>query len=110
MSRMANRQLAILRILASGRKITQQELAERTESCSKTIERDLVDLSADYDITVKRGRCGGVWLNPVSVVGRQYLTRSELAYIAESVANRTDGDSQTQASILKKINLARDKP
>lgn len=103
MSRMANRQLAILRILECGRKVTIREICEKTESSKSTILRDLLDLSVDYPIETETGKYGGVRMTPVAKVGRQYLTRDELDYIAGAVSAVSFGSEKIRDSILQKI-------
>ena len=100
---MANRQLAVMRII-SKKFVPIPKIAEEVEASEKTIDRDLLDLSGDYDIETKKGRYGGVRMNPAAVVGQQYLTKTELAYIADAVSEKEDGDSEIRASVLKKIN------
>jgi predicted DNA-binding transcriptional regulator YafY len=103
MSRIADRQLAILLILASGHKIAVWKIAEQIEASVKTIYRDLIDLSAKYPINIERGRYGGVWMAPAAAVGRQYLTKAELAYAFNVISARPVEDGEIRSSILKKI-------
>lgn len=110
MSRMADRQLAILRILESGRKVKIRGICDRTESSRSTVLRDLIDLSAYYPIYIVRGRYGGVRMDPVAVVGRQYLMKTELAYIFDVVSVRPSEDGEIRNSVLQKINSKWDKP
>ena len=102
MSRMATRQLAIMRILESGRIVTVREICEEVESGRSTVLRDLLDLSANYPIETKSGRHGGVLMLPSAKVGRQYFTKEELAYIIEAVAV-FEGGAEIKTTILQKI-------
>jgi predicted DNA-binding transcriptional regulator YafY len=100
---MANRQLAILQILECGRIVTCRELSEKTESSRHTVMRDLLDLSVDYPIETILGNGGGVRMIAAAKVGRQYLCRTELAYIAKTLLEDGNPDIEIRDSILRKI-------
>ncbi len=103
MSRAANRQLAILRTLESGRIVTCKELCEKTESSRQTVIRDLLDLSVAYPIETVAGRGGGVRMNPMVRVGIHYLTTAELAYIARVLTAAENPDIEIRDAVLRKI-------
>jgi len=110
MSRIANRQLAILQILDNGRKVKIREICERTESSRSTILRDLLDLSAYYPIFSERGRNGGVWMEPAAVVGRLYWTKAELVYYAAGGKSlKSRAFLRTRLSVFSTACLVTDK-
>ena len=104
MSRMADRQLAILRILSSGKIITVSEIARRTESSVSTIKRDLADLSVNYPIQSYAGHGGGYIMEKSSNIGNQYFTIAELKYIRTTMYKIAD-DSETRYAIIQKLSV-----
>ena len=68
----------IIRILKMNKTVSTAYLANRLSVSTRTISRDIVELSIRYPITTQPGRHGGITIVDPSVLPRTVLPESEI--------------------------------
>lgn len=102
-----NRLFAIIYILLNKERVTAKELAEQFEVSTRTIYRDVEDLSAGgIPIYMRKGRNGGISLLPGYVLDRTVLSEEEKNDILSALQSLNTLDkSSVEATLIKLSSL-----
>lgn len=106
----SNRMFGILCILLEREKITVRELAEYFEVSSRTIHRDLLDLSsAGFPVTTQQGIGGGVSLLPNFKYSKSALNKEDMDIILAGVQGFASIDDSIRIkTLLAKLRLGQE--
>ena len=100
-----NRLFEIIYILLDKEKVTAKELAERFEVSTRTIYRDLEDLSAGgVPIYMSKGKNGGIALLSDFVLNKTTLTAKEKSSILSALQSLNTFDHDSIESVLSKLS------
>lgn len=100
-----NRLFEILYVLLDKERVTAQELADRFEVSTRTIYRDVEDLSgAGIPIYMSRGKRGGISLLPHCVLNKAWLTQEERTKILSALQSVNALDPLSAEETLSKLS------
>ena len=100
-----NRLFEIIYILLDKKKITAKELAEHFEVSTRTIYRDVEDISAaGIPIYMNKGRNGGISLLPDYVLNKTVLTEKEKNDILSAMQALDAFDESSVSLTLSKVS------
>ena len=106
----SNRMFGILCILLENEKTTVKELAEYFEVSSRTIHRDLLDLSSEgFPVVTKQGIGGGVSLLPNFKYSKSALNKEDMDIILAGIQGFASIDDSTKIkTLLAKLRLGQE--
>ncbi|MDO5649452.1 MAG: YafY family protein [Gallicola sp.] len=100
-----NRLFEIVYILLDKEKVTAKELAEHFEVSTRTIYRDVEDLSAGgIPIYMSKGRNGGISLLPDYLLNKMLLSESEKINILSAIQSLNALDDSMMDDLLSKLS------
>lgn len=101
---MINRLLGIIYILLKKGTVTAGELAERFEVSTRTIYRDVENLSmAGIPVYTSKGKNGGISLTEQFVLDRLMVSDEEQQWILAALASLQETGASEEGEILKKL-------
>lgn len=101
---MINRQLGIIYTLMNKDTVTAAELAERFEVSTRTIYRDIEDLSmAGIPVYAKKGKTGGISLTEQFVLNKLLITQEEQQQILAALVSLRETGAQEEQHTLEKL-------
>jgi predicted DNA-binding transcriptional regulator YafY len=90
--------------LAAGKYVTAKQLAERTGTSTRTVERDIARLlDANIPLAIKRGPGGGYRIDARRELPPLTLTPGEASALIASLVSLGPYTSATAASVLDKL-------
>lgn len=100
---MLNRLLSIIYILMNKGTVTAKELAERFEVSTRTIYRDIENLSmAGIPVYAQQGKNGGISLSEQFVLNKMLVTKEEQTQILAALTSLQEtGAGQEQDTLMK---------
>lgn len=99
------RRRAILEALCRRRHETRENLAFEFGVSKRTIEYDIMRLSADYPVYTTQGKGGGIHIMEGYRLDRKYLSDKQIALL-KSLKDRVTGEeAETIRSIIKAFGL-----
>lgn len=101
----ANRLFEIIYVLLDKKKVTAKELAEHFEVSTRTIYRDIEDISAGgIPIYMSKGKNGGISLLPGYVLDRTVLSEEEKTDILSALQSLNALDKSSVEETLSKLS------
>lgn len=100
-----NRLFEIVYILLDKEKVTAKELADHFEVSTRTIYRDVEDLSAGgIPVYMSKGKNGGIALLPNYLLNKTLLSESEKTNILSAVQSLNALDDSSMEDLLSKLS------